>query len=323
MNETKLFAPTRAHERTNIGQSALIIAALAAILGITGFVLFGYTGLLIALGLVVLLIFMNGRASPALLLKMYKAKPIPDTDLPELQQLFRRLMQNADIPHIPKLYYVPSKMMNAFAVGRGKESVVAVTHGLLKHMDNREISGVLAHELSHIKHKDLWVMGLADAFSRLTTSMGQIGQLMLLCSIPAVLLGKQAAVPWLVVIVLLVAPMSAALLQLALSRSREFEADFGAAQITGDPNGLASALRKIEEANTSWLQKALQPGKKVTAPAILRTHPPTDERIERLLALSGEELPDLVDLPTIEIKAPNPLHRIRRPRWHMMTGLWY
>lgn len=322
MTETLSIA-RREHDRSNIGQSVMIISALAAILGLTGFVLYGTTGLVLALILAMVLIFMSGRASPALVLKMYKAQPIADNDLPELQQMFRTLVQTADLPHLPKLYFVPSKMMNAFAVGRGDQSVVAVTHGLLKHMNNREIGGVLAHEISHIKHKDLWVMGLADAFSRLTTSMGQIGQIMLLFTIPAILMGKQTSIPWLVLIVLLLAPMSAGLLQLALSRSREFEADYGAAQITGDPNGLASALRKIEHASTSWLQNAIKPGNKVPAPAILRTHPPTDERIERLVELSGKTLPTQVALPEIEIKAPNPLHKLRRPRWHIMSGLWY
>ena len=120
MTETLSIA-RREHDRSNIGQSVMIISALAAILGLTGFVLYGTTGLMLALFLALILIFMSGRASPALVLKMYKAQPIAGNDLPELQQMFRTLVEKAELPHLPKLYFVPSKMMNAFAVGRGDQ----------------------------------------------------------------------------------------------------------------------------------------------------------------------------------------------------------
>jgi len=314
---------TLSHDRNNKGQSALIIAALAIILSVTGFALSGTAGIFFALGTAGFLILSTRRASPAMLLKMYKAREIEPTELHELQEIFDKLVNRAELEHKPTLYYVPSEMLNAFAVGRGKQSVVAVTHGLLEHMSNRELGGVLAHELSHIKHKDLSVMGLADVFSRMTTTMGNIGQLMVLLSIPAVIFGKAPLLPWTVVIVLLITPMMSGMLQLALSRSREFEADFGAAQLTGDPNGLALALRKIDHAQTSWLQKMLLPGRKIPAPALLRTHPPTEDRIARLTGLSGTALPQPVSMPTIEFTPPQPQQGLRRPRWHMITGLWY
>lgn len=311
------------HDRSNRGQSFLIITALAIILSITGFALSGAVGILVALGTAGFLILSSRRASPAMLLKMYKARVINKNELHELQQIFSNLVKRADLEHSPTLYYVPSEMLNAFAVGRGKQAVVAVTHGLLEHMNNRELAGILAHELSHIKHKDLAVMGLADVFSRMTTTMGNIGQIMVLFSIPAVILGKEPLLPWTVVIVLLVTPMLSGMLQLALSRSREFEADLGAAQITGDPNGLALALRKIDQAQTSWLQKMLLPGRKIPAPALLRTHPPTEDRITQLTELSGQALPPPVAMPEIEFSPPTPQQALRRPRWHIMTGLWY
>lgn len=275
-------------------------------------------GFVVALGIAGFLVLFSGRASPAIILRMYKAQAIEHGQLPELTQTFDALVRRAQLEQTPKLYYVPSKMMNAFAVGRGDNAAVAITHGLLQHMNLREITGVLAHEISHILHRDLWVMGLADIFSRLTTSMGQIGQLMVLFSIPAILYGMDF--PWLAVVVLLIAPMVSGLLQLALSRTREFEADFGAAQITGDPAGLASALRKIDQAHTGWWQKLLLPGRKVPDPALLRSHPPTEDRIERLLAMSGEALPNR--FPTAEIPPPVARMKLRGPRWHI-TGLWY
>jgi len=311
------------HDRTNRGQSLLIVLGMVALLGVAGFALMGMLGVVIAAGLAGFLILSVGRASPKLVLKMYKAQPIAATDLPELHRMFDVLVERAELEHRPQLYYVPSKMLNAFATGRGPESVVAVTHGLLQHMNNREIAGVLAHELSHIKHKDVWVMGLADVFSRLTNTMGQIGQLMLLLSLGALLLDIKPPIPMLCVVVLLLAPLGSTLLQLALSRTREYEADLGAVRITGDPAGLASALQKVEKAKKSWLQ-AVMPGRKIPEPAMLRTHPPTQERVERLMALEGGlDVPVPVSIPELMVNPPRGYEVRRRPRWHVISGLWY
>ena len=308
---------------SNRGQSTKIIFAMFAILAVTGYVMWGPLGVIGAVLLSAFLIYSVSRASPKMLLKMYKAKPLGPHDLPALQDLFDRLVERTDLEYKPTLYYVPSKMLNAFATGRDEEAVVAVTHGLLQHMNNREIAGVLAHELSHIKHKDVWVMGLADVFSRLTNTMGQIGQFMLLFSLGSILLGGAALIPWGAVGILLLAPMGSTLLQLALSRTREYEADLGAVRITGDPAGLASALQKVEKAKKGWLQ-AVMPGRKIPEPAMLRTHPPTDERIERLMALQGrKDMPQPVTIPQPMVNPPQGYVVRRRPRWHIMTGLWY
>ncbi len=314
---------SREHVRSNHGQSIIIILGMFALLALTGLVIWGPLGVLLAAGISLFLIYSVSRASPKMILKMYKAKPLGRNDLPELQDLFDNLVDRADLEHNPMLFYVPSKMMNAFATGRGEQTVVAVTHGLLQHMNNREIGGVLAHELAHIKHNDVWVMGLADVFSRLTNSMGQIGQLLLLLSLGAIIMGGSSPIPMLGVLVLILAPAGSVLLQLALSRSREFEADFGAAQITGDPAGLASALAKIEKASKGWMQK-LMPGKKAPQPAMLRTHPATAERIERLMAMEGRhDMPAPVRIPQPMVNPPRGYSVQRRPRWHIITGLWY
>lgn len=308
---------------SNRGQSYKIIFVMLVILALAGFVLWGPLGILGAMLLSGFLIYSVSRASPKVLLKMYKAKPLGPRDLPELQDLFDRLVERAELEHAPTLYYLPSKMLNAFATGRDEQAVVAVTHGLLQHMNNREIAGVLAHELSHIKHKDVWVMGLADVFSRLTNTMGQIGQFMLLFSLGAVLLGSTPLISWGGVAVLLLAPLGSTMLQLALSRTREYEADLGAIRITGDPAGLASALKKVEKAKKGLLQ-AIMPGRKIPEPAMLRTHPPTDDRIERLMALEGrQDMPAPVIIPEPMVNPPRGYEVRRRPRWHILTGLWY
>ena len=311
------------HERSNRLQSIAIVFGMFGLLALTGFVIWGPLGVLFAAIISLFLIYSVSRASPKMILKMYKAKALGRNDLPELQDLFDRLVERAGLEHKPTLFYVPSEMMNAFATGRNEQTVVAVTHGLLQHMNNREIGGVLAHELSHIKHNDVWVMGLADVFSRLTNSMGQIGQFMLLLSLGAIIMGGSSPMPMLGVLVLIFAPAGSVLLQLALSRSREFEADYGAAQITGDPAGLASALTKIEKASKGWMQK-IMPGRKVPQPAMLRTHPATEERIERLMEMEGRhDMPTPVRIPEPMVNPPRGANVQRRPRWHIVTGLWY
>ena len=308
---------------SNRGQSTKIIFAMFAILAVTGYVMWGVLGVIGAILLSAFLIYSVSRASPKMLLKMYKAKPLGPNDLPALQDLFDRLVERTDLEYKPTLYYVPSKMLNAFATGRDEQAVVAVTHGLLQQMNNREIAGVLAHELSHIKHEDVWVMGLADVFSRLTNTMGQIGQFMLLFSLGSILIGGAALIPWGAVGILLLAPLGSTLLQLALSRTREYEADLGAIRITGDPAGLASALQKVEKAKKGLLQ-AVMPGRKIPEPAMLRTHPPTEERIARLMSLQGrKDMPQPVHTPDPVVNPPQGYVVRRSPRWHIMTGLWY
>ena len=314
----------RKHDRSNQFQSWLIIFAMFGLLCLAGFAVWGGFGIIMAAGIALFTVMSVGRASPKMVLKMYKAKALGPRDLPELQEMFDRLVARADLEHKPTLYYVPSKMLNAFATGRGEQTVVAVTHGLLDKMNNREIGGVLAHELSHIKHNDVWVMSLADAFSRLTNLMGQIGQIMLFLSLGALLFGMKLPVPLLCVAILLFAPAASGLLQMALSRSREYEADYGAAQITGDPLAMASALKKVDQAHTSWLKKLVIPGRKVPEASLLRTHPPTEERIERLLAMKDlQELPAQMEVPRRMVNPPPQYVVVRRPRWHIMSGLWY
>jgi heat shock protein HtpX len=148
----------------------------------------------------------------------------------------------------PRLYVVPSKMMNAFAVGRREESAIAITDALARNLTTRELAGVLAHEISHVAAEDVKVMAFADMVSRFTSLMSTVGLFSLVFNLVGFAGGYGAQVPWEGVIVLLAAPSVGGLLQMALSRTREFDADLNAAALTGDPDGLASALAKLERA---------------------------------------------------------------------------
>lgn len=185
------------------------------------------------------------------------------------------------------MYYVPSQMLNAFAVGTRKHAAIAVTDGLVRQLDMRELVGVVAHEISHVRNNDLWVMGLADMFSRTTSILSLIGQFLLFLNLPLILL-SQVTVNWFAIFLLIFAPNLSALAQLALARTREFDADLNAARLTGDPDGLASALVKIERAQGGWMERILMPNRRVPVPSLLRTHPETEERVRRLMELKPE-----------------------------------
>ncbi|MBX2855900.1 MAG: M48 family metalloprotease, partial [Rhodobacteraceae bacterium] len=262
------------------------------------------------------------RASKEMLFSMYKARRLTARDFPEAINLLETLSRRAGLPRAPALYYVPSAAPNAFAVGSLNDSAVGVSDGLLRMMSHREFAGVLAHEISHIAHNDLWIMGLADAMTRLTSLMSYAGQFILLASIPLLLLG-QPVISWWAPLALVLSPTVVSLLQLALSRTREFDADRGGAELTGDALGLASALAKLERRQGRFWEEIILPGRRIPQPSLLRTHPPTAERITRLKAFAAAH-PEARPLesvaaftaPTLAQRPPAP------PRLHW-TGLWY
>jgi heat shock protein HtpX len=215
---------------------------------------------------------------------------------------------------------------NAFALGSRSRPYVAVTDCLLRRLDPRELAGVLAHEISHIRSNDLRVMGLADMLSRGTRMLSWIGQLLLIINLPLMLTG-QVMVPWLAILVLLVAPTASALLQLALSRTRELDADLNAVRLTGDPRGLARALARLEQLKGGILSRILLPERGNPEPSLLRTHPVTEQRIRRLLELDEARQPHPAVLRHPVPEGPGllpamPRARMTAPRWRV-SGLWY
>lgn len=226
------------------------------------------------------------------------------------------LAARAGLPAVPVPHYVPSGVVNAFATGSKHHAAIALTDGLLRSLTPRELTGVLGHEIAHIANEDLRVMGLADSISRLTHLLALLGQLAIVLSLPALLLGV-TEVNWPALLLLAVAPQLALLAQLGLSRVREFDADRLAAELTGDPHGLASALAKIERVSRSW-RAWLLPGWGNPEPSWLRTHPATAERIERLLELAPP--PAMPPFPSARF-VPEVTVSPRPPRWRT-GGLW-
>jgi heat shock protein HtpX len=313
------------HAWRNRLQSLVLLAAMALFLALLGQLLWGISGLVILLVAGVMMVWFNPALSPRLVMRMYGARAVGPRQAPVLWQLLAQLTERAGLPHQPDLYYVPSRMLNAFAVGSKRNPAIAITDGLLRQLSTRELIGVLAHEISHIRSNDLWVMGLADMFSRGTSLLSLMGQLLLLLNLPLILLAD-VSINWFAIILLIFAPTISALAQLALSRTREYDADLGAARLTGDPEGLAHALARIEQIQGGWMERIFLPGRRVPEPSILRTHPHTSERIARLQALKpqtiGSVFPQLRSVDRSDIDALFGTRVARRPRWHI-NGLWH
>jgi len=309
------------HRLINAVQSLLLLAMMAAILAALGSIVAGGGGALLALGLGALLVAVNPGLSPRLILRLYGARALRPEEAPDLHSILELLAARAELPAVPALHYVPSSIINAFAVGSRRRSAIAVTDGLLRALSAREVAGVLAHEVSHVRHNDMWVMGLADLFSRLTQIFSSLGQMLLLLNLPLLLLGA-ATVSWTAVLILILAPTASAVIQLALSRTREYDADLGAAELTGDPRALASALARMERYQGRLFEQILFPGRRVPDPSLLRTHPPTEERIRRLLELEQAPVAAFAEpFAVLDSRFVLPVVA-RRPRWRVW-GLWY
>jgi heat shock protein HtpX len=257
------------------------------LLAITAWAFGGTAGILYAIIFGGISMWAVRRVSPQMVLRMYKAKLVTPAEFPLGFRIVTELSKRAGLPVAPRLFVVPSKLMNAFAVGRREDSAIAITDALARNLTARELAGVLAHEMSHIAHGDMKVMAFADMVSRFTSIMSTVGILSLVLNLGSFIGGGGEQVPWLAVLVLMAAPTVGGLLQMALSRTREFDADLGAAMLTGDPDGLASALRKLEQMQGRRWENIFLPGGRIPDPSVLRTHPITEERVRRLMALKA------------------------------------
>lgn len=304
------------HRWLNRLQTALLVLTLPGIAAVAGSLLLGDGGLWLALAAAGFTLLLEPAAASGLTLRLYGARPLYPDEAPDLWAVLRELAARAGLPAVPVPHYVPSGVVNAFATGSKHHAAIALTDGLLRSLTPRELTGVLGHEIAHIANEDLRVMGLADSISRLTHLLALLGQLAIVLSLPALLLGV-TEVNWPALLLLAVAPQLALLAQLGLSRVREFDADRLAAELTGDPHGLASALAKIERVSRSW-RAWLLPGWGNPEPSWLRTHPATAERIERLLELAPP--PAMPPFPSARF-VPEVTVSPRPPRWRT-GGLW-
>ena len=316
--DTLNFAEARLR---NLLQSTLLVVGMGALLGYLAWIVGGPLLSLLAILFALVTWVMTPLLSPRLVLHIFRGRPIAPSAAPQLYSILEALVQRAGLPTVPTLYYVPSDVMNAFAVGDQRTSVVALSDGLLRRLTLEELAGVLAHEVSHIRSNDLRVMSFADLIERFTRLLSLLGQILLLINLP-LLLFSEYRIHWVAIAILIFAPTINGLGRLALSRNREYNADLEAARLLGRPEPLAKALAKMEEFQGRVLEQFIGPGQRLPDPSLLRTHPPTQERVRRLLALrKSPQYPPLAagggEHPRA-LSASAPL----RPRWHR-NGLWY
>ncbi|WP_026253895.1 zinc metalloprotease HtpX [Legionella shakespearei] len=271
----------------------IFLAALTALMIVLGKLIAGQGGMIIAFLLAVIMNFSAYWFSDKIVLKMYKAQPLPESH--PVYNIVRSLASKANTP-MPKVYLVETEVPNAFATGRNPQNaVVAVTSGLLTRMNEEELTGVLAHELCHVLHRDTFISVVAATIAGAISSIANI----FMMTGGRVNAEGQRTNPLFSMMLILLAPMAAGLIQMAVSRSREFEADKGGAELTGKPLWLADALLKLESANHqgNFQQAETHPttahlfiinplsGEKLRH--LFMTHPPTAERVARLREMAG------------------------------------
>lgn len=313
----------RAHKAQNALHSLLLLGGLGVIVAVASVLLLGWAGLGWSAIMIGLMIVLLPRFPPEALMRAYRARPLAPVRGEPLTDIVAVLAERAALPAVPTLYVIPSGTLNAFATGRPGHAAIAVTEGLLRRLTMREIAGVLAHEISHIRNNDLTVMGLADVLTRLAQGLSYVAVMLAILNLFGAMQGEQH-VSWLAVLLLYMAPTLSSLMQLGLSRTREYDADLEGASLTGDPLGLASALRRLEHYTGRFWEDLVLPGRRVPHPSILRSHPSTDDRVQRLIALSGQppRFPGLVltEGPMISLVGIGPV--AMQPRYRF-PGLWY
>jgi len=278
----------------NILKTAVLMAAITALFMAIGSVIGGRQGMMVALVVAVGMNFFSYWFSDKLVLKMYNAHEVDASSAPQFYAMVADLAQRAGLP-MPRVYLIEEDAPNAFATGRNPEhAAVAATTGILRTLSERELRGVMAHELSHVKHRDILIS---------TISATMAGAISMLANF-AMFFGHRdengrPANPIVGLLVMLLAPLAASLIQMAISRAREFDADRGGAELSGDPQALASALQKIQRAAQGIPLEAAERHPEtaqmmITNPlaggglrGLFSTHPSTEERVERLLAMAG------------------------------------
>jgi len=315
----------RVHRARNTLHSLLLVGGLGLLTGFSAWLLWGGMGIAATLVAIGVIYAFAPRVPPALIMRMYRARQVDPRGGGQLIQIIDILADRAELPAMPRLYIIPSMTLNAFATGTPQNAAIGITQGLLRRLDLNEVAGVLAHEISHIRNNDLAVMSLADVMTRFTQVLAYLALFLAIINIPAFLLGDAEISFW-GLLLLYLAPTAGSLIQLALSRTREHDADLEGASLTGDPASLASALEKLERYQGHFWEDMMLPvpGRRIPQPSLLRSHPLTSERVARLRALAGKpllpQIPAAHETVDVALLAPKSLAMRPRYRW---TGVWF
>lgn len=267
-------------------QTGFVLLAMVALFVVVGFAFLGASGLAIVLGGSFLFLLVLGgqeiRVDPS------RAQRLEADEAPRLGPILEDLSTEAGLATVPEVYLIEAEEMNAAAFGRESNPRLAVTRPLLDRLSDRELRAVVAHEVTHIAQHDLTFYRLFMMLQLITVTVARVGWLMLLLFWP-VLVTSGTRLPPGTIGLLIGAPIVSVLLQLGLSRSREYAADLGAVELNGDPEGLAGALEKIDRQQQQlWKQVLPVPQRRGRRRSVLRTHPDQERRIARLRELAAE-----------------------------------
>jgi len=267
-----------------------LMVFMTLLLVFVGAALGGRSGMVMAFAMAAIMNVGMYWFSDKIVLRMYKAQPVTEAEAPELHGIVRTLVQKAGLP-MPKVYIIPDETPNAFATGRNPEhAVVAVTKGIMRILSREELSGVIAHELAHIKHRDMLTGTIVATIAGAISMLAQMAQWSMIFG------GRrdddEGGSPIVALVMMIVAPIAAMIVQMAISRTREFEADKGGAQIAGSSSGLANALLKLEKGAQLVPMTDAKPAtahmfivNPLTGGGLMKlfsTHPPIAERVARL-----------------------------------------
>jgi heat shock protein HtpX len=314
----------RAHRVRNALHSVLLVGGLGMLAGFSAWLIWGPMGVAVTLVVVGIVYAFGPRLPPEMMMRFFRARRLDERNGSQIVHIVDVLSDRAELPAAPRVYVIPSMTLNAFASGTPQNAAIGITEGMLRRLGVGELAGVLAHEISHIRNNDLAVMGLADVLTRLTQLLAWLAVVLALFNLPAFLLGE-AEFPLSALVLLYLAPTAGSLIQLGLSRAREYDADLEAASLTGDPASLASALEKLERyQGRFWEDMRLPvPGRRIPQPSLLRSHPKTEDRVARLRELADRPmLPhlSLADEPMVSLVGMGPAAMRPRYRW---TGVWF
>jgi heat shock protein HtpX len=272
-------------------KTAFLLGLMSALVLLIGESLGGANGLVMAFGFAVLMNFASYWFSDKIVLRMYRAQQVGPDHV--LYQVTARLAQRAGLP-MPKVYVIPDPSPNAFATGRNpSHAAVAATEGILRVLNESELEGVIGHELSHVRHRDILISSVAATMAAAIMMVARIAQF-------AAIFGggrddNERGNPFGLLLTIILAPLAAMLIQAAISRSREYAADAGSARLVGNPYGLVDALKKIEavgkqvplDANPATAHMFIMKPFSVSGMlSVFSTHPPTEDRIRALLHTS-------------------------------------
>jgi heat shock protein HtpX len=281
----------------NMFKTTFLLTALTLLLLLIGRAFGGQNGMVIALGIAVVTNFIAYFFSDKIALATYRAQPVTREELPRVYQVVERLTQKIGLP-MPRIYVIPSDSPNAFATGRNpKHAAVAVTQGILNLLNDEELEGVLAHELGHVGNRDILTSSIAATLAGAVTMLASMGRWAMIFGGMGGRDDRDRGGGLAALFMLIVAPIAAALIQLAVSRSREYQADATGAHYTGNPYALASALKKLDAYSRQLPMVAspssahlfiVQPLMGVNVGNLFSTHPPIAKRIERLTGQPAE-----------------------------------